>query len=147
MILCKRSKTESIVCRVEDEFGFGPYRASHDGKGITGINTPKNPTCWSDPGIMHTRDEVAQKLNISEEEIKFGFLDENQCHSWFDGEDKKKEKLFKDGYLLSYYWVPNDHLIIGKKQIVFSSKKAEKRSHIFLETFFKGEYIWLGNKP
>lgn len=110
-----------LVYRVENADREGPYAGPKTISLDRHFNIETHPGPWYDniPNVCY--------------EHRFGFSSMEKFVGWFN--EAEREGLARDGYRLSIYDVAPEHVIQGRKQVVFEAEKASLFEILDLVTF------------
>jgi len=111
------------VVRVENQHGHGPY-ISHELMNpyppIQGASSPRRPITCND-GI----DASGGLWSRSYENIRHGFASIEKLYRWFDDADEIRA-MQAAGYKIAVYEVHPTYALLGKCQLIFHAKYAER---------------------
>lgn len=134
----------SIVYRIENPDGTGPYRGSNSKvKYITSDVCPiSHPGPRNDELFHEAVDRICEKKDYWNRDTgwddllcdkEFGFASKEQLRSWFD--TQMLISISEAGAVIAEYHVKKSDIVFGEKQVVFVREKKQKKQYDIIEYF------------
>lgn len=125
----------TVVFRVEDAEGYGPYRGASMELLDAHNGDPKNhPTRWNDKGLKHRSDTF-----WPDGAVRFGFQSMRRMCEWFTPEELNA--LFEMGFRIAIYKMPQDAAAHGDKQTIFKCAEAERVRLFQFRPLKRGQHV------